>query len=325
MNEIEFTSGISDAIRIFIRQKQSSGYPYRSSARILKHFDQMICHDFPGADSITKEICNQWLRIKPGEHPNGLLRRVTPVRQLAKYMNGIGIPSYVFPGHIPDKQIRYEAHIYTEQELNSFFRSVDSCPKSPFSPTCCFVIPVFFRLLLCCGLRSSEARTVLCDDIDLTTGRIMIRESKGWTARVIYVSDELLIILNEYDAIMRELMPERAPFFPNRLGEVFSKSTIDTWFHEFWDPLPEASLITGNPPRVHDFRHSFCVYRLNQWIREGKEVNALYPYLSEYLGHSNFADTDYYLSLIPSFYPEMQSRMTLVNEDILPEVLCNEE
>ena len=64
---------------------------------------------------------------------------------------------------------------------------------------------------------------------------------------------------------------------------------------------------------------------MNQWVREGKDINGLYPYLSEYLGHSNFADTDYYLSLVPSFYPEMQSRMASVNIDILPEVLCNEE
>jgi integrase len=89
--------------------------------------------------------------------------------------------------------------------------------------------------------------------------------------------------------------------------------------------LPEASSFTGNPPRVHDFRHSFCVYRLNQWVREGKDINALYPYLSEYLGHSNFADTDYYLSLVPSFYPQMQTLMAPVNEAILPEVLCDEE
>lgn len=90
------------AISSFICQKRSSGYPYDSSSRILKHFDQMIFQEFPDADCITKEICDQWLRLNPGEHPNGRLRRITPVRQLAKYMNGIGIPSYILPG-----QVRY--------------------------------------------------------------------------------------------------------------------------------------------------------------------------------------------------------------------------
>lgn len=89
--------------------------------------------------------------------------------------------------------------------------------------------------------------------------------------------------------------------------------------------LPEAQSYAGNSPRVHDFRHSYCVYRLNRWVSEGADVNALYPYMSEFLGHSNFADTDYYLSLVPSFYPELKRRMTPVNDDILPEVIDDEE
>ena len=80
---------------------------------------------------------------------------------------------------------------------------------------------------------------------------------------------------------------------PNPFGDYYSKSTLDVWFHEFWDPLPEATITKGNPPRVHDFRHSYCVYRLNKWVTCG--LNALYPYLSGFMGHSNFADTDYYL------------------------------
>lgn len=198
MISFTFISGIAESIDSFIRQKRAVGYPYNSSARILSHFDSMISEKFPDANCITKAICDMWISLKPGEHPNGLLRRITPVRQLAKYMNGIGIPSYVLPGHIPDRQIRYEAHIYTEIELSAFFRSIDSCPDSVYSPTRRYVIPVLFRLLFCCGLRSSEVRMLSCDDVDLTTGQIMIRESKGWKARVVYVSDDLLSLLIEY-------------------------------------------------------------------------------------------------------------------------------
>jgi integrase len=325
MKEIEYNSGIAFAIKMFVSQKQAAGYPYLSSARILKQFDQMIAREFTDTNCITKEMCDRWLRLKPDEHPNGLLRRVTPVRQLAKYMNGIEIPSYVLPGHIPNRQIRYEAHIYTQKELMAFFRSVDSCPKSPFSPLRCYVIPVLFRLLFCCGLRSSEVRLLRHVDVDLSEGRFTIRASKGWKARIVYVSRDLLAVLNEYDTLIQTLLPGRTPFFPNQKGGFYNRSTIDTWFHEFWDLLPEAISYTGNPPRVHDFRHSFCVYRLNQWVQEGKNVNALYAYLSEYLGHSHYSDTDYYLSLVPSFYTEMYRRMAPVNEEILPEVLCDEE
>lgn len=72
------------------------------------------------------------------------------------------------------------------------------------------------------------------------------------------------------------------------------------------------------------WRHTYAVDRLNQWVREGCDVNAFYPYLSEYMGHVNYANTDYYLSLVDEFYPDMERMMSSLNNDILPEV-CHEE
>jgi integrase len=319
-----FRSLLGPQIDGFIALKQALGYPYQSSARILLHFDSMIAERFPSAETITKDICAAWLGLKPDEHPNGLLRRVTPVRQLSKYMKGLGYDIYIIPSNIPNKQVKYQAHIYSVNELKAFFASVDRCPPSPFSPTRQYVIPVIFRLLFSCGLRSSEARRLRVDDIDLNTGKIIIRESKGWKARIVYMSDDLCEVCREYDSVVRTLAPFRQAFFPNRNGMFFNKSMIDCWFHEFWDPLPEAKAILGNPARVHDFRHGYAVHRLNQWVREGSDVNALYSYMSEFMGHSNYADTDYYLALADDFYPDMEQKLYSLNEYILPEV-CHEK
>jgi len=325
MIDYTFKSLLDVCMRDFISQKRASGYPYQSSARILHHFDLLAAEKFPGENTITREMCSAWILSKPGEHPNGLLRRVTPVRQLGKYMKGLGYDAYVIPGHIPNKQIKYEAHIYTITELKSFFKAIDHCPPSPFSPARRYVMPVIFRMLYCCGLRSSEARLLKKEDVDLATGKISIRESKGWKARIVYMSEDLQQVCREYDSIMESLFPERRVFFPNKEGNCFSKSILGRWFHEFWDNLPEFGEITGNPARVHDFRHGYAVHRLNQWVKEGQDINALYPYLSEYMGHSNYADTDYYLSLVEEFYPEMEQRLSSVNDDILPEVHHEEE
>jgi hypothetical protein len=35
------------------------------------------------------------------------------------------------------------------------------------------------------------------------------------------------------------------------------------------------------------------------WLDDGKDINALTPYLSAYMGHSDFSNTAYYISLIP--------------------------
>jgi len=325
MTDYTFKSLLDTCIKDFIRQKRALGYPYQSSARILYHFDLLAAEKFPGKRTITREMCSAWIQLKTGEHPNGLLRRVTPVRQLGKYMKGLGYDAYVIPGHIPNKQIKYEAHIFTTAELKSFFNAIDHCPPSPFSPTRMYVMPVIFRMLYCCGLRSSEARLLKKEDVDLETGKIFVRESKGWKARIVYMSEDLQEVCREYDSIMKSMFPDRQVFFPNKDGNCFSQSILGHWFHEFWDKLPESGAITGNPARVHDIRHGYAVHRLNQWVKEGQDINALYPYLSEYMGHSNYADTDYYLSLVEAFYPEMEQRLSSVNDDILPEVYHEEE
>jgi len=325
MAKYEFTGPLGGCIAEFIVQKRASGFPYNTAERILHHFDLLVSDKFPNETTLTKDICSAWLNCKPGEHPNGLLRRITPVRQLGKFMKGIGHEAYIIPGHMPNKQIKYEAHIYTVAELKAFFHAIDQCPRSPFSPTRSYVIPVIFRLLYCCGLRSSEARLLKKEDVCLNTGRVTIRESKGWKARIVYMSEDLLEVCREYNSIMENMMPDRRAFFPNKEGDCFNIGMLGYWFHEFWDGLAEAKAIVGNPARVHDFRHAHAVHRLNHWVREGQDISILLVYLSEYMGHSNYADTDYYLALVEEFYPEMEQRLASINDDILPGVHYEEE
>jgi len=303
-----------------IEQKQLLGYPYHSSARILQHFDAYCIQRFPDELTITRDIGLGWATLKENEHQNGLLRRITPVRQLAKYMNSMGVEAYIIPPKIPKKQIRYVPHIYTAPELTAFFRALDNCQPSPFSPTRYLVIPVFFRLLYCCGLRSSEARLLHISDVDLATGTIFIRKSKGHKDRVVYLSDDLIQLCKTYDEKIRYIFPEREAFFPNSQGLFYNDSMVDYWFHEFWDNLDVAKKCSGNSPRVHDLRHTFAVNRLNQWIGEGKDINAYLPYLSLYLGHVHQADTDYYLHLVPEFFPVIREKVGRISEDLLPEV-----
>ena len=173
MSDPVFRSNLGPDIEAFIAQKRSAGYPYNTSARILGHLDAMILGKFPECSTLSKDICEAWVEECNELHQNTLLRRVTPVRQLVKYLVGSGKPAYIIPGGIPRKQIRYDAHIYTEAELKAFFASIDNCERSPYSPFRCYVIPVIFRLLYTCGLRSSEARLLNCKDVNLDTGEII--------------------------------------------------------------------------------------------------------------------------------------------------------
>ena len=316
-----FKSALGDRLQSYVQLKRDCGFIYKESSRILHHFDEMILESFPDADTLTREICIRWVDSLSSLALSGQAHCVSVVRMFGKYLNGIGVPAYVIPEYIPGKVPKYEAHIFTDEEIRAFFRAVDRVSYCLWSPTRCYVIPVFFRLLYSCGLRSSEARLLAREDVDLNTGKIIVRESKFRKRRVLFMSPDMLSVSAEYDAIIQRLMPNRKPFFPNRTGNHYGKSRTDDWFHIFWDPLPEAKAVRGNPPRLHDFRHTFAVRRINEWVRENRDIQSLYAYLSEYMGHESYHETDYYISLSEMFYPEMRRRMEETNKAILPEAL----
>ena len=325
MRDENYESALAGDIAAFVAQKRACGYPYVASAAILRRFDRMVAERFPDDETLTKGACDAWLALVEDEHPNELLRRVSPVRQLAKYMTASGKPSYLIPSGIPGKRMKYQAHIFTEEELLAFFSAVDSCEPSACSPTKAYVVPTLFRMLYCCGMRSSEPLLLDAAGVDLDSGRIDIKGCKGWRGRTIYMGDDMLHVCRAYDAVISGMLPGRVPFFPNREGNFFSKHAPNRWFHQFWDSLPEAACVKGNPPRVHDFRHTYAVTRLNRWVAEDANVQAMYPYLSGFLGHANFADTNYYLKMSASFYPELDRRMAPINSLILPEVTRNDK
>ena len=174
-----------------IEEKRSIGYPYDSSARILKVFSIFCLDHYPDETVLTQKMAMHWAEKRPDEHVNGLIRRITPIRQLAKYMNRLGIEAYLIPEGIPGKLVRFTPHIFTEPELQTFFSEIDRCARSPSSPARHLVIPVFFRLLYCCGLRSSEARLLNVEDVDLENGKLMIRHAKGNKDRNVMMSEEI--------------------------------------------------------------------------------------------------------------------------------------
>lgn len=303
-----------------VEEKKSIGYPYDSSARILKVFSNFCMDHYPQETALTKEIAMHWAERKQDEHVNWLIRRITPVRQLAKYMNRIGIEAFVIPSGIPGKQIRYVPHIFTDQELRAFFVEIDRCAVSPYSgPARHLMIPVFFRLLYCCGLRSSEARLLNVADVNMDTGNLTIRQSKGNKDRNVVMSEEVLHLCRIYHTKISHIFIDRTVFFPNQCGKYYSNGMIDHWFHLFWNKTGITNS-SGNPARVHDFRHTFAVKCLNLWVQEGKDLHACLPYLSMYLGHAHLTETDYYLHFVPEFFPLFKEKTREKCANLIPEV-----
>ncbi len=319
-----FKSRFADKIQMFLDQKINSGAIYEESGRVLKAFDKFASEQFPNDECITKEMFESWLRASNHLNINSLNRRIPVIRQLCRFMQFFVPDTYQIPNFITPKNKRYQVHLITKQELKAFFNAADT-----FTPGRCnekvasvlkLNIPMVFRMLYACGFRRSEVLRLKREDVNLNTGKVVIRESKGHKARVIFMHPDLIRLCAEYDKRIDYLFPNREYFLCNDKGEMISKYRIGRWFHSIWDRLPESKQQRGNPFTPHSFRHNFALTVLNRWYREGEDLNVMLPYLAEYMGHSNINDLNYYLHLNEEFNPEICKVMQDTNQYILPEV-----
>lgn len=320
MSHINFVSWLSDDLNAYIIMKQASGRSFIGDIRILKKIDLMIAEEFADEDYLNKEICERWIELHVMLDPGTQKNYATTLRQFGKYLISLGKKAYVLPDNICPEVSRKPPFIFTFDELKSFFSAVDGLDVSPYSPFRHYIAPVYFRLLYTCGLRPSEGRFIAVEDVDLTTGKIRIRESKGWMERFVYVANDMLDLLQRYHLIMDKALPDRTAFFPNRHGKYWSHHLAENLFRVIWYSLPESKAERISNPHPHSFRHSYVVHRILKWNQEDRDINAYYPYLSEFLGHANFESTYYYVTLSEVFYSEIKNRMKKSNLNVLPEV-----
>lgn len=318
-----YESLFADRIRDFIAQKNALGFGYLESSRILRDFDRFCLTHFPNEDSLTKEVCLAWAVKKDTEGNNTFRNRMMPVRELARYLNRNGETAYILPPNIARKDPPYAQYIYTEAEMLEIWNIFDHMEPRERYPVRHRVIPTMVKLLYCCGLRPAEARRLSVDDVDLERGRLNIMESKQHRSRIVMTADDVTEMLSSCNAFVSSVMPERVPFFPNSEGGFYGKRGLEKTFRQV---LKKAG-ITGTgrrPPRLYDFRHTYATHRLFQWMREGKDLNAMLPYLSAYMGHAQLSDTYYYIHLVPGLMEEMSGFKFASAEMLLPEVEADE-
>lgn len=191
------------------------------------------------------------------------------------------------------------------------------------------------------GMRISEFCGLTIEDLDMDKGTILISKQLQRVGTRVYIEDQaktkcgtrIIPMEPMVKEAFRTILDRRiTPAVEPEVDGVRGFLCLDKdghpmlalhWEHYFQHTREKFNKIYRDPmPYVspHVCRHSYCVYRLNQWVSDNADLNALYPYLSEFVGHSNFADTDYYLTLAEPFYSEFEARMRKVNAAILPEV-----
>lgn len=307
--DYEFRSGLAPYMIGLIQQKRTLGLKYEAQIDTLKKFDAVCAEIFPAETTVTRDMLDIWAVRKPYEAPGTMRSRVTVISHLALYISALGKEAYIYPTNDLPKEPKYIPHIYTEDELVRIFRQIDCCHYSPEVPYRHLIMPVLFRLLYCCGLRLGEALRLTVEDVDLTAGVLLIRDSKNGNDRYVPLSSELTDICRNYASKVHNGFPEHKYFFPAPNGGRISDMNIYSNFRRFLRKAGISHGGRGKGPRIYDFRHTFAVHCLKRMILDGKDLAVYHQVLKTYMGHSFFKYTAYYLQLTKDMFPDIREKI----------------
>ena len=288
-----FMDELSDDFQKMINFRKSVGYAtatYESSVPPFIHF---CSNNYVDATCITQEMVDAWLNYYPYKTARTQAVFISLLRQYTKFINSLGKNAFIPDDDYTIHSDRYLPYIFTDEELQILFQTIDTIsPSRKKIYKREIVLPVLFRMMYCCGMRPSEPLHLRMDDIDLDTGDIYIRQTKKNKDRHIIMSEDMRQLCIKYSIFTGE----RSWFFERWDGEPFQTKWMTRQFHICWD---KSELVKHGNPRPYDFRHCFGTRNMMRWIDEGKDVMSLLPYLSTYMGHSEFRDTLYYVHLLP--------------------------
>lgn len=314
-----FLGEFNDLLHDFIEYKRALGYKYTSISENLRRFSVFTLNYKIENKMLSKELVQDWTEKRKSESVKTWEHRASDLRQFALYLQDLGYDAYIPNKKQKVRRIEYIPYIFTHEEIENFFHVCDRIRPHVLSNKH-YVLPVLFRLLYCCGLRISEAINLKVKDVDLDSGIIMIRQSKFNKDRLIPMAQSLTDILRVYHAKINITSGPDDYFFLHKDRTIL---THDNIYKKFREILWKAGISHGGKgkgPRLHDFRHCFCVHALNKMVNLGIDLYCALPILSTYVGHSSVGATQRYVRLTAEVYPELIERVSLTCGYVFPEV-----
>lgn len=286
---------LPEYIRGMLEYKESLGYSRKTYESYLKDFQKYFTE--AGHDVFTEDTVLPWCKKRDTETPEGFRRRITPLRELSKYLYAMGYAGYIVPTDIFPAIHRETPYIFTDRELIRLFAESDREPYCKASPCRHLIIPVIYRLIYFCGLRPNEGRELKRSDFCYEDRTLFIRKNKSHRERLIPVSDDVAEMCRNYMNKSIGIYPDTEYMFPSPTGKPYQKRWLADTFLRLWAASnPEKCHVKV---RVYLLRHRYATAVYAKWLDEGADLNARLPYLSAYMGHAGFEDTAYYIHLLP--------------------------
>ena len=308
-------------IEAYVTYCQASGRLCDHDLIYLSVFDNYCHNNWPGSNNITQEMVDQWSAQRQTEKNNSIRSRIYPLIGFLSYLKQRKLTDITLPKIPKYERSTYIPHSFSNNELTRFFGACDSFKihqHSFRSMNLKATIPVFFRLLYSSGIRTTEARLLKTEDVDLKNGILNIRQSKGYDQHHVVLHETMAIVLRQYDDYIKKLYPERTYFFPKNKEEGRTRYWVWSTFRKIWDSVNDSY---ATP---YELRHHYAIVNINKWVSSGFNFYDKLVYLSKSMGHSSLESTKYYYSLVPALSDIMKDLSESDFNDIIPEVYDEE-
>jgi len=284
-----FKSWLAAHFRNFVAVKRAGGCGYETEKKLLLAFDHHVHrHAKP---PFSRAALTEYLATKDHLCPRSRDNVIAVVWQALAYAkrHGAGVEETPPRPQKPVMQLcQRHPRILTAEEFGALLATARQLsPLDSYGPA---TTATMLGLLWATGMRIGEA--IALDINDLRDRLLTVRAGKFGKSRVLPLQVSTVTALDGYlhHPLRQASTAPSAPLFTfvrRRLHyEAFRRTFIQ---------VCAAAAITGRTPRVHDLRHSFAVHRVADWYAAGRDVNALLPALSTYLGHVSVENTRLYL------------------------------
>lgn len=240
------------ALDDYLHLRRSLGYELERDEHELSKFVGFL--ELAGVERITTELALRWAKIPTNQHPIIWRRRLSMVRQFARYLATVD-PSSEIPSAdlLPAHQPRTAPYIYSAQEIRALMASARSLRR----PLTAAMFATAIGLMSTTGMRLREALALDVDDVDLSAGVVDIRASHNHRQREVPLHPTTTIALREYGRAREERWPK--PVTPAFFVTSHSRRPTKASFWQAFRELIRQAGMEGSGervrPRPHDLRH----------------------------------------------------------------------
>lgn len=304
----------------YLEYRRKSGLKESTTFGLIQ-FRRDCKKNFPNRNMLTNEMVEVWIAKRDTETTSSNRSRIAPVIGFLKYAFVRDWLDFNVPEPPPVKQERAIPHAFTAEELRNFFRACDEIEDMPYTNAKLkkIEVPVFFRLLYSSGMRTTEGRLLRYEDVNLNTGVVTIRHTKGYNEHIIVLHDTMREVLVEYDKTVSRLIPNRQYFFPAYQDKCHWNLWVSDSFKEMWLKYNSAKTVP------YHLRHNYAIENINKWTNTGYEVHDKLVALSKSMGHSLLANTLYYYSLVPKLHQTIEELSGAKFNQLIPDLPDEED